>query len=172
MKTRLIWLFTVLIVVLPATSLMANDVTGAFGYKFGEYLQKEDTLQRITSASPELLASYRIKPKVKNRDLDTYSATICLQSGIITNLSGFKLFDTRDEAMAFMDKYKRFLESKYGAFTPITTDIPDENFYMQKFVKNGSSVSVIVSNKPDSRQIAFMVMYDSMPLTMQCRAPW
>jgi len=152
-----------------STNLLAVEIEGAFGYRFGDTVLASNIIDRYESAFPALQESYHVTPLVHNRDLDTYSVTMCKYFHTITNISGFKLFDSREEAMTFLEKYNRFLETKYGKFNRKTMNDPTTGTYKETLIKNAASVSVLVVNKSmNPPQWAFMIMYDNIPLTRQC----
>lgn len=148
---------------------MAAEIEGAFGYKFGGTVPASKLIDRYESVYPPLLESYHVNPLLSNRDLDSYAVTMCRNTHTIVNLSGFKLFDDREEAMVFLEKYKRGLEKKYGQFNRLPMDSQADGVYKESLIKNAASVSVLVVNKSmNPPQWAFMIMYDDIPLTRQC----
>lgn len=148
----------------------AEEIVGAFGYRFGDIPDRSNIIAEIGSSYPMLLESYNVHPLIKNLNLDTYSVTLCRQTKIITNISGFKLFDSRDEAMLFLEKYKQGLVKKYGPINRPTYLKGD--FYKDTLIKHPSSVSIIVANKSmNPPQWAFMIMYDNYIFARQCGVP-
>ncbi|MFA7061900.1 MAG: hypothetical protein WC156_13920 [Pedobacter sp.] len=167
------YLFILLVVIITNLAipmgLFAAEIEGAFGYRFGDTVLMSNIIDRYESVYPALLESFHVKPLTSNRDLDTYSVTMCKNFHIITNLSGFKLFNSREEAMTFLEKYKRFLENKYGTFNRPPMNDPTDGTYKETLIKNAASVSVLVVNKSSNPpQWAFMIMYDNIPLTRRC----
>ena len=149
--------------------LLSAEIDGAFGYKFGDTVPMSNIIDRYESVLPALLESYHVKPLIQNRDLDSYSVTIGKNFHFIINLSGFKLFNNREEAMEFLEKYKQFLENKYGSFNRPIINNTNDGTYKETLIKNGSSVSVLVVNKSmNPPQWAFMIMYDNIPLLRRC----
>ena len=147
----------------------AAEIEGAFGYRFGDTVLRSNIIDRYENAFPDLLESYHVTPLIQNRGLDTYSVTMCKSFHSITNISGSKLFNSREEAMTVLEKYKQFLENKYGTFNQPTIYDPTDGTYKETLIKNAASVSVLVINKSmDPPQWAFMIMYDNIPLTRQC----
>lgn len=151
---------------------IAAEIEGAFGYRFGGTVPVSNIIDRYESVYPPLLESYHVNPLLQNRDLDSYAVTMCKNFHTIVNLSGFKLFDDREEAMVFLEKYKRGLENKYGRFNRPPIDSPADGVYKETLIKNGASVSALVVNKSmNPPQWAFMIMYDNFTLTRQCGVP-
>jgi hypothetical protein len=147
-----------------------EEIVGAFGYRFGEIPDRSNIISQIVSSYPMLLENYYVSPLIKNRGLDTYSVSLCKRTKRIINLSGFKLFDSRDEAMASLEKYKLALENKYGTFNRPT--YREANFYKDTLIKHPSSVSVIVfNNSMNPPKWGFMIMYDNFVLARQCGVP-
>jgi len=166
-------LFIILAVIITnssiSTDLLAAEIEGAFGYRFGDTVLKSNIIDRYESSYPALLESYHVKPLISNRDLDTYSVTMCRNFHIINNISGFKLFNSREEAMVFLEKYKQFLENKYGTFNRPPMNDPTDGTYKETLIKNAASVGVLVVNKSmNSPQWAFMIMYDNLNITRRC----
>jgi hypothetical protein len=168
-KKYLFFILSVIINIAISIDLFAAEIEGAFGYRFGDTVQTSNIIDRYENSYPALLESYHVNPLTHNRDLDTYSVTMCKRFHIITNISGFKLFNNQEDAMTFLKKYKQFLENKYGTFNrPIMND-PNNGVYKETLIKNAASVSVIVVNKSmNPPQWAFMIMYDNIPLTRRC----
>jgi len=168
-KKYLFILLAVITNIAISLDLLAAEIEGAFGYRFGDTVLMSNIIDGYQSAFPDLLESYHVKPLIHNQDLDTYSVTVCKQFRIITNIAGFKLFNSQEEAMTFLEKYKQFLENKYGTFNrPIMNDQAN-GFYKETLIKNAASVSVMVVNKfTNPPQWAFMIMYDNIPLTRRC----
>ena len=151
------------------TDILAAEIEGAFGYRFGDTVPASNLINRYVGSYPDILEYYHVKPLIRNSDLDTYSVTLCKSFHTITNISGSKLFDSRDEAMIFLEKYKRLLEKKYGEFDRTSMNDQLDDVYRETLIKNSASVSVFVVNKSlDPPQWGFMIMYDNITLTRQC----
>lgn len=146
------------------------EISGAFGYRFGDLPDKSKIIRETKCNNPILFEAYQVQPKLKNRELDSYTVRICKRTKIINNIMGHKIFDSRDQAMELFQKVKPHIEQKYGPFTE--PKYLKEDSYAETIINKTSSVSLIVTTVPkiEGTKWMFAMLYNNIALERQCES--
>lgn len=140
------------------------DIPGAFGYTFGNSLDKSMIVEKVVSENPRLFEEHLVKPIKRNKDFDIYSVTTCKRSGMICCIRGFTILKTRDQAMKYLIAVRPIIQKNYGALMVKSSRY---NYY-EEFIENTSTrISLIVLS--DSSGATFMIKYSNEILKQQCQ---
>ena len=146
-----------------------REITGAFGYEFGDRIDRSQIIEEVTTGyKPFVYAEYRVQPKIKNRDLDSYNLVICKRSNRVCGIKGFKLFNSKNEAMEYLQSAKQVLTRKYGQPYVVSDKY---NYHTEIIGNRSSSVSLnVLTNSETQPKWAFSILYLSEALQNQCES--
>lgn len=139
-------------------------ITGAFGYKFG------DTLER--SIGPPVIKylfteTYRVKPIVKNKEFDHYLVEVCKRTRKIYLIAAFRTYDTEAEARNKFNDARPIIQKKYGALDILA----DDRNYYSEYVQHGPFQIrlIIMRAKSGTPESSFMIAYVSDEHERSCK---
>jgi hypothetical protein len=146
------------------TPFSSIDIPGAFGYNFGNSLDKSMIVEKMVSENPRLFEEYLVKPIKRNKDFDIYSVTTCKRTGMICCIRGFTILRTRDQAMKCLMAVRPIIQNNYGSLMVKSS----RHDYYEEFTGSISTrISLIVLS--DSSGATFMIKYSNEKLKQQCQ---
>ena len=147
----------------------SSEMRGAFGFRYGDILDKSEIIEEVRFMDPILDNAYKVRPRIKNRDIDTYYVVNCNRTKKIHTIVGVKHFNSKDQAMNYLQKVAPHIEQKYGPFA-----IPENlkgGSYRQCITKHSSSITcLIVMKSMDIPSMwEFGMVYSNEYFLRQCR---
>lgn len=153
---------------LLAIGAQAADITGAFGYKFGESLAEKDILTRRPGMGP-----HDIIPKKKAGTVKTVHAYISPKTNSIVALDGINSFPTMAQCTEMVTMITFFLGKKYADSVDTKESIGDgvERVGV-KFSDTQKGKVVMVSCTDSATEAVLSVRYGDVALTEQALKDW
>jgi len=160
-------IFTCIINMLAA-GVQAKDITGAFGYEFGESLVEKDIIIKRQGMGP-----HDIIPKKKAGTVKVVQAYISPKTNAIFALDGINSFPTMAQCTKMVTMITFFLGKKYADSIDKKENIGDgvgEAGVMFSDTQNGKVV--MVSCKDSASEARLSVRYGDVVLTEQALKDW
>lgn len=153
---------------LLAVGAQAADITGAFGYEFGESLVEKDIITRRQGMGP-----HDIIPKKKAGTVKTVQAYIAPETNSIFALDGINSFPTMAQCTKMVTMITFFLGKKYADSIDKKENIGDgvEKAGV-KFSDTQNGKVVMVSCTDNASEARLSVRYGDVALTEQALKDW
>ena len=145
----------------------SNEIPGAFGYRFGDSLDKSMIIYRFESENPLKFDEQFVKPIIKNKEFDFFSITTCRKSNKICSIRGFKIFDRRDRAINYLENIRPIIEKKYGLTSKTKNITNNVSARYEESVRNQYTIIslIVMSHKSDW---CFIIKYSNEYQKNQC----
>ena len=153
---------------LLAAGVQAADITGAFGYEFGESLAEKDIISRRQGMGP-----HDIIPKKKAGTVKTVHAYIAPKTNAIFALDGINSFPTMAQCTKMVTMISFFLGKKYADSIDKKESIGDgvaKTGVKFSDTQNGKVVMVSCTDSPSEARLS--VRYGDVALTEQALREW
>lgn len=142
-------------------------ITGGFGYKFGEVLDKSKIVGVSYTNNP-FAEGYMVKPIINNKEFDYYSVEICKSSKSIYLISGFKIYNSKTQAINKLKAFRKVVEDKYG---PLKKLADKSDFYAEYISYGAYQVRLIATpGNFDPPKWGFMITYRSDEHARSCNS--
>ena len=153
---------------LLAVGTQAADITGAFGYEFGESLAEKDIITRRKGMGP-----HDIIPKKKAGTVKTVHAYISPKTNSIFALDGINSFPTMAQCTKMVTMISFFLGKKYADSIDKKENIGDgvERVGV-KFSDTQKGKVVIISCTDNVAEARLSIRYGDVVLTEQALKDW
>lgn len=140
-------------------------ITGGFGYKFGDILDKSRIVGRSYTNNP-LAEGYIVQPIINNKTIDYFSVEVCKRTKEIYNIAGFKIYNSRDLALRRLRAARPHIEKQYGKLNKL----PEKNNFYAEYVAHGSCQVRLIATPGnfDSPKWGFIIMYKSDEHERKC----
>lgn len=151
----------------PST-VMAAEITGAFGYAFGESLTEKDIITRRQGMGP-----HDIIPKKKAGTVKTVQAYVAPGTHSIFALDGINSFTTMEQCTKMVTMITFFLGKKYADSVDRKENIGDglEKVGV-KFTDSKQGRVVMVSCTDSPTEARLTVRYGDISLTEEALKEW
>lgn len=142
-------------------------ITGGFGYKFGDILDKSMILERSLTNNP-FAEGYMVKPIINNKDFDYYSVEICMRTKRIYSIAGFKIYNNKAEAMENLYAARSIIEEKYGALIKVADTL---NIYAENVQYGPFQIKMMVTSANFTPpKCGFIIIYESEEHKRGCKS--
>lgn len=153
---------------LLTTGVYGAEITGAFGYLFGEELVEQDILTRRQGMGP-----HDIVPKKKAGTVKTVQAYIAPKTNTIFALEGVNTFPTMEQCTKMVTMITFFLGKKYADVVDSKENIGDGVAQTGvRFADTDSGKIVMVTCTDNAVESRLSVRYGDVALTEQALKDW
>ncbi len=156
------------VVCLLATGGYAAEITGAFGYTFGEELVEQDILTRRQGMGP-----HDIVPKKKAGTVKTVQAYIAPKTNTIFALEGINTFPTMEQCTKMVTMITFFLGKKYADVVDLKENIGDGAAKSGVKLSDTDTGKIVMVTCTDSAvESKLSIRYGDVALTEQALTDW
>lgn len=144
----------------------SKNITGGFGYKFGDILDESMIIER-SPAKNFITDGYMVRPIINNKDFEFYSVQICEHTKKIYGVSGFKIYNSKAEAMEKLNAARPIIEKKYGTLKKL----PEKSNLYAEYIQYGSLQVWLIATPGNLNPPAwgFSILYQSHDHVKKCK---